>query len=259
MNLIEKHVDGNIGTLTFNHDEQRNKLSEVLVQQLASALDEFRDIGVRAAILRAHPGVKVWSAGHSVEELPQGGHDPLCWRDSLRMLIRDIGGFPAPLIALIEGSVWGGACEVAFACDMVVATPEVQFSMTPAKIGVPYNATGLQTFLNTTPLHVAKEMLFTGRAVPVERLERIGVVNHIVAAEEITAFTEQMARDIALNAPLSIAVMKEQLRILAGAQALSPFDFERIQGLRRVVYNSDDYLEGISAFREKRKPKYRGR
>jgi methylmalonyl-CoA decarboxylase len=67
-----------------------------------------------------------------------------------------------------------------------------------------------------------------------------------------------MAADIAENAPLSISVMKEELRILAGAHPMSPQGFERVQGLRRVVYDSSDYVEGIRAFKEKRKPVYRG-
>jgi methylmalonyl-CoA decarboxylase len=75
----------------------------------------------------------------------------------------------------------------------------------------------------------------------------------------LEAFTYRMAAQIAQNAPLSIAVMKEQLRILAGAHTMSPEDFERIQGLRRVVYNSVDYAEGISAFKGKRSATYCGK
>jgi len=90
------------------------------------------------------------------------------------------------------------------------------------------------------------------------RLERQGVINHLVPAAEIDAFVHELAKGMAHNAPLSISVIKEQLRILAGAHALSPQDFERIQGLRRVVYNSADYAEGIHAFKQKRKPIYRG-
>jgi len=90
------------------------------------------------------------------------------------------------------------------------------------------------------------------------RLERQGIINHVIPAEEITAFTQEIAQAMARNSPLAIGVMKEQLRILAAAHALSPADFERIQGLRRVVYNSRDYAEGIHAFMEKRPPVYLG-
>jgi len=258
MALILVEVSEGVGCITLNHESKRNALSEQLAREIAAALDDFRKNGVRVAILRALAGATVWSSGHDVFELPEGGLDPLGWQDPLRMLIRDIEAFPSPVIALIEGGVWGGACELVFACDMIVATPEATFAATPAKLGVPYNATGLLTFLNAAPPHIAKELLFTGRPMTAARLERQGIINHVVTAGEIAGFTREIALAIAQNSPLAIGVMKEQLRILAGAHALSPADFERIQGLRRVVYNSRDYAEGIQAFKEKRSPRYRG-
>ncbi|MBI2276520.1 MAG: methylmalonyl-CoA decarboxylase [Dechloromonas sp.] len=257
--MITSHIDGAVGTITLNHEAKRNALSEQLVDTVIAALAEFTRREVRCAVLRAAPGVKVWSAGHDVSELPEGGLDPLGWRDPLRHLIRELENFPAPIIALIEGSVWGGACETVLACDLIVATPEASFAATPAKHSVPYNVSGLLTFLNAAHIHIAKEMLFTAQPIPASRLERMGIINHVAAADEIEAFTYDMARTIAGNAPLSISVMKEQLRILAGAHTMSPQDFERIQGLRRVVYNSHDYAEGIRAFKEKRKPRFDGR
>jgi len=258
MSLILAEISDGIGTITLNYEIKRNALSEQLVLEIAAAFDKFKAASVRVAILRARPGAKVWSAGHNVDELPLGGHDPLGWQDPLRMLIRDVEAFPAPVIALIEGGVWGGACELVFACDMIVATPEATFAATPAKLGVPYNATGLLTFLNAAPPHIAKELLFTSRPMTAARLERQGIINHVVPAAEISEFTHDMALTIAHNSPLAIGVMKEQLRILAAAHALSPADFERIQGLRRVVYNSRDYAEGINSFKEKRTPVYLG-
>ena len=84
------------------------------------------------------------------------------------------------------------------------------------------------------------------------------MINYVIAAGELEAFTYEFATRIAQNAPLSIAVMKEQLRILAGAHPMSPQGFERVQGLRRIVYDSRDYKEGIRAFKEKRRPAITG-
>jgi len=257
--MITSQIDGAVGTITLNHEAKRNALSELLVNDVVAALAEFTRREVRCAVLRAVPGVKVWSAGHDVSELPEGGQDPLGWRDPLRHLIRELENFAAPIIAMIEGSVWGGACETVLACDLIIATPQATFAATPAKHSVPYNVSGLLTFLNAAHIHIAKEMLFTAQPIPTSRLERMGIINHVVPADEIEGFTYATARQIAQNAPLSISVMKEQLRILAGAHTMSPQDFERIQGLRRVVYNSHDYAEGIHAFKEKRKPKFLGR
>jgi len=258
MPMIDTAVSDDIATLTLNHPARRNALSEALIQELAAALRGVAQQRVRVAILRATPDCPVWSSGHDVNELPEGGHDPLGWQDPLRMIIREIETFPAPVIALVNGSVWGGACELVFACDMIIATPEATFAATPAKLGVPYNATGLLTFLNAAPPHIAKELLFAARPMTAGHLEKYGVINHVVPADDIEVFTRELALTVAANSPLAISVMKEQLRTLAAAHALSPHDFERVQGLRRVVYNSSDYLEGIHAFKEKRKPSYRG-
>ncbi|HET6467891.1 MAG TPA: methylmalonyl-CoA decarboxylase [Geminicoccaceae bacterium] len=258
MPYILSEVAEAIGTITLDHERRRNALSRALVEEIMAALRAFRQAKVRAVILRAKPGSRVWSAGHDVDELPATRRDPLGWDDPLRQLVREIESFPAPVIAVVEGSVWGGATETVLACDLIVAAEGATFAVTPAKLGVPYNVSGLLTFLNAAPLRIVKEMIFTARPVDAVRAERFGMINYVLPAAELEGFTLELARQVAANAPLSIAVMKEQLRILAGAHPMSPQGFERVQGLRRVVYDSRDYREGIRAFKEKRPPVFTG-
>ena len=243
----------------MDNPAKRNVLSEEMIREITYSLDGFRQQKVRAVVLRTTPGAKVWSAGHDVNELPDRGRDPLSWNDPLRVLVRAIQEFPAPIIALLEGGVWGGACEAAMACDILIATPETTFAITPAKLGIPYNLGGLLTLINAMPLPVAKEMLFTAQPIPSTRAKELGIINYIQPAEEIDAFVSQIAHSIVQNAPLSVTVMKEQLRLLSSAHSMSPEIFERVQGMRRIVYDSQDYQEGIDSFKQKRKPTYQGR
>jgi methylmalonyl-CoA decarboxylase len=247
-----------IGTVTLAAPKH-NALSASLVAEIFQALAQLKSQQARVVILCAQPGAPVWSAGHDVDELPTDGRDPLGWDDPLPQLIREIEEYSAPVIAMIEGTVWGGACEVAFACDLVIATPGTTFAVTPAKLGVPYNVAGMVTFVNAATLRIIKEMAFTAAPLPAMRALALGMINDVVAREELVESTMRIARQIAANAPLSISVMKEQLRILAGARPMSPQGFERVQGLRRLVYDSEDYREGILAFKQKRRPVFKGK
>ena len=258
MSLVITEHSADVGTITLNNPKKRNALSAELVQDLLDAFGVMEQARTRVVILRALKGTSVWSSGHDVRELPRGGRDPLGYADPLRTVVRRIEDCPAPVIALLEGTVWGGACELALSCDLVVATPDVTFAITPAKLSVPYNVTGLLTFMNHMPLVVLKEMAFSGEPVGAARGQAMGFVNHVKSSEEIDDFVTTMARRIARNAPLSVSAMKKSIGILAAASALPPITFEQVQGERRKVWDSKDYLEGITAFLERREPLYRG-
>jgi methylmalonyl-CoA decarboxylase len=115
----------------------------------------------------------------------------------------------------------------------------------PAELGVPYNVSGMLTFLNSASLRLIKEMALTAKPIPADRALHAGLVNHLMPEADLEPFTYALA--IVDNAPLSIAVVKEELRVLAGAHLMSPQGWERVQGLRRVIYDSADYVEGLRA------------
>ena len=86
-----------------------------------------------------------------MSELSPKGQDPLAWRDPLEQLLRAVGDFPAPVIAMIDGSVWGGACDLALDCDITLGDEDASFAFVPAKIGLPYNLSGVQRFIARLP------------------------------------------------------------------------------------------------------------
>jgi len=92
--------------------------------------------------------------------------------------VREIENYPGPVIAMVEGSVWGGATETVLACDLIVAAETATFAVTPAKLGLPYNVGGMLTFLNATSLRMAREMTFTAQPVDAARAERHGMINY---------------------------------------------------------------------------------
>lgn len=258
MPLVATEVKDGIGTLTMADPLKRNALGRALTAEMVASLDAFRANGVRVVVVRAAPGAKVWSAGYDIGELDDVSRDALGSSDGIRALVRAIEDFPGVVIALLEGGVFGAACELAMVCDLVVATPDVSFAITPAKLGLVYNVSGLQALLQRIPLGLVKEMAFSAAVVGAERAERLGIVNHVVAADAIGGFVDALARRIAQLAPLSIAAMKEELRMLLDVVALSPRTVERMQARRRAVFGSADYQEGIAAFRERRTPGFEG-
>lgn len=250
-------LDGVIGVITMNHGKV-NALSKVLLDDIVSALDSFQTHPIRVVILRAAAGAKVFSAGHDVKELPTNGRDPLTYNDPLRLVMRKIEHFPHPVIAMVEGSVWGGACELVLGCDVIVAGEDSTFAITPARLGVPYDIHGTLNLIKAAGMHLLKELLFTAEPVPMSRLAAAGVINHIVPRADLENFTINLARKIAKTSPLVLSVMKEEMRVLANAHPVIPETYERLQALRREVYDSKDYQEGIHAFLAKRPPVFKG-
>lgn len=256
MPLIKTAFAESIGTIAFDRDAKRNALSAGLIAETLAALDEFKTKRARAVVLRSADAGKVWSAGHDIDELPKADVDPLPYSDPLEQLLRAVKAFPAPVIAMVHGSVWGGACDLVMACDLVYGDETCAFAITPAKLGLPYNVGGFLNFMSRLPLNVVKEMFFSADPIPADRAERVGIVNRIVGAAELEQTVYGMARTITTRSAASIATSKESIRALSESAPINPTTFEYLHGLRRDVYFGPDYHEGTAAFLEKRPPKF---
>jgi methylmalonyl-CoA decarboxylase len=258
MELIKHSINDNIGTIIFNNDEKRNALAFQLLEEMIEVFDIFRKSDVRVVIIRAKPGSKVWSAGLNIDELPEPGKDPLSFNNPLERVLRTIEEFPAPVIAMAEGSIWGGACDLATTCDIIIGTKDTTFAITPARLGVAYNSSGILHVIRVFGLHTAKELFFTARPISAEKAERMGALNHLIDAEEIEEFTYKLAKTISYNSPLSVSVAKKQINVLAKSLPVNPSDHELIDELRNKAFNSHDYVEGKRAFQEKRHARFLG-
>jgi len=257
--LISIEIKENIGSATINDPHKANCLSSPVLQGLLRAFDEFEQQDVRVVIIRAYPGAKIWSAGHDLREIHPDGTDPLSYDEPFERVLRRVVEFRVPVVGMIEGSVWGGACDLAMTCDILVGTPTATFAITPAKLGIAYNTAGLNHFIGVLPNHIIREMLFTGNPIAAEDAHRLGLLNYLVEADKLEETTLDICRTIAARAPMVVRLLKRELRRLTAGRGLTPDEFEELQSLRRQTYRSQDFKEGVQAFFEKRPPVFTGK
>jgi methylmalonyl-CoA decarboxylase len=256
MGTVKISHDDKVGTIALDNMAKRNALGETTVREMLEALAQFESEGARAVVVRtAEPG-HVWSAGHDIDELPIRGIDPLPFADPLEELLRAVRSFPGAVIAMIHGTVWGGACDLVLNCDMVVGDDTAAFAVTPARLGLPYSASGVQYFLARLPLNVVNELLMTADLIPAERALGVGIMNRLVSEDMLETATYELAQRVRSRSGDAIRAYKLQATAMVRAVALSAQDSQWINQLRHEVYSGPDYAEGIAAFKEKRPPKF---
>lgn len=236
--------------VTLEREAKRNAIDEEMTGAIDAALNELEDdpevwVGVLTG------GMKVFSAGTDLsqgsgEPTPRGGEYGIIRRRRTK-----------PLVAAVEGVAFGGGLEIAMTCDLVVASRDARFGLPEVKRGVVATSGGLFRAPRSLPLNVAKELLLTGAELDVERAERLGFVNRIVEPGEALAGAIELARQIAANSPVSI---RETLAAVeATVSADDDAGWVATEKAKATIQSSEDAIEGIRAFFEKRDPVWPGR
>lgn len=259
--MVETNIIDRICFIEMKNAEHFNCLSVQMCDELSAAIDNAYANECVGIVIKAECRRGVWSAGHDIRELPQDGNDPLDYDVPMEHLLRKVQDIPIPVIACASGTVWGGACDLCVSCDMIVAADTATFAITPAKIGIPYNASGIMHFINQLGINKAREMFFTAAPITAQDALNVGFVNQIAPADELDAMLEEkFLNPLRRNSVVSISAIKRQFRILSkAATVISSESFEKINSYRKKVYQGQDYKEGIHSFLEKRAPEYTGK
>jgi methylmalonyl-CoA decarboxylase len=259
--LVNVTIEDRICFIEMNNPEKLNCLSDQMCRNIVDALNYAYESECVAIVIKAQCKHGVWSAGHDIRELPQDGSDPLAYDVPMERMLHRVQEVAIPVIACVNGSVWGGACDLCLSCDMIVASANATFAITPAKIGIPYNASGIMHFVNQLGLNKAREMFFLATPIEAEDALNVGLINRVAPLEELdNVLEEHFLKPLRRNSVMSISAIKRQFRVLSKASSvISSEGFERINAYRTRVYKGADYLEGISAFLQKRQPQFTGK
>lgn len=245
-------VEGNIAVITIDRADARNALGKGVRDGLFTAWERFEgDPALRVAILTG-AGDKAFCAGGDLKEMaemalaePPPGMFPVPG-DNIRVT--------KPTIAAVNGVAFAGGWLIAQACDLCVASTTARFAITEVKVG--RGAPWAVPLINMIPQRVMMEILLTGRPIDAARAYEIGLVNRVVEPEALMDAALELAREIIDGAPLSVAAAKEIVR-LATEMGLSDARVAAREAFG-PAYRSRDAQEGPAAFREKRKPVWRG-
>lgn len=259
--LTKSEIKDRIMYITMQNGKHFNCLSHDMCNELIAAIREGYEKECVGIVIKAEVYKNVWSAGHDIKELPVNGDDPLAFDVPMEKLLRVVQDTMIPVIACVDGTVWGGACDLCLSCDMIISSKDATFAITPAKIGIPYNASGILHFINQLGINKAREMFFLAQPILAEDALNVGLINRVVEKEELfNVLEEQFLKPLRKNSVMSVSAIKRQFRILARATSnINAEDFEKINAYRAKVIKGEEYKEGISSFLEKRPPHYKGK
>ncbi|WP_096440240.1 enoyl-CoA hydratase-related protein [Alteribacter populi] len=257
MSYLEISKENGVVWIKINRPEAANALSKDVLIELTNQLEELAtDRSIRALVITG-AGDKVFSAGAdlkerrglSPEEVPQAVK-------RIRDTVNTVENFPAPTIAAINGSVFGGGLELALACDLRVAVNYATFALTETTLAIIPGAGGTQRLPRTIGMPRAKEMIFTGEKIDAQTAEQWGLVNRVCESTSLLTEVEALTSKMAGNGPVALRQAKYAMDLGAQTDLNSGLTIE--EKAYEVTIPTKDRTEGLEAFKEKRKPQYTG-
>jgi enoyl-CoA hydratase/carnithine racemase len=256
--LVTRSEDGYIVTVTLNRPEQMNAMNTAMGEDLLACFEGFqRDPLVRAVVFTG-AGDKAFCAGGDLKERNEMTDET--WRAQHVIFERcafSLLRCPVPVIAAVEGFALAGGCELAVLSDFIVASETAVFGVPETTLGIFPGIGGTQLLPRILGAPLAKELIFTGRRMKAEEAKAAGLVNHLVPAGQARARALELAATIARNGP--VAVRQAKKAIVHGLET----DLDTAMILAIEAYNAtvvtEDRLEGVRAFNEKRKPQFKGK
>ncbi len=250
-----------VARLTISNPAKRNALDHEILDAITATVPQL-DRGIETRCLVITGAEPVFSAGYDIGGIPRESFE----RDAEALVahpfpaaLAALDAFPWPTVAAVNGHCLGGGLELALTCDLRIAARGAKMGMPPAKLGLIYGHTGIRRFIQTIGAARTRELFFTGRNLPADEALSIDLVNAVVEPDEIESASVEMAARIAGNAPLSMRGNKQTIETLLANPVLSESQEQELVELRESCFASEDLREGITAFGEKRRPRWSGR
>jgi enoyl-CoA hydratase len=251
---LERRADG-IAFLRYNRPASLNALDVEIRQRIANMLSEVaEDESVRVAVIGGTE--RAFAAGADLAQMSKADAVTMHQWNTAKAW-KAIAAFPKPLIAAVRGFALGGGCELAMHCDIIVAGEKARFGQPEVKIGIMPGAGGTQRLTRAVGKFRANLYLMTGRTFDARAAFDMGLVSEVVPDDKVEETALAIAAELAALPPLSLKFIKEAVGLADNASLDSALDFER--RAFQFLFSTADKAEGMSAFLEKRKPRFAGR
>ena len=251
--------EGGVGYVIFNNPERHNAVSLEMWQATTDILEGYRNDAEVRLVVFTGAGGKSFVSGADISrfESERSSEDAIKHYNAIvSKANQSVYEFPKPTIAMIKGYCIGGGLGLALCCDLRIASDNSKFGVPAAKLGLGYSYPGLKRLVDTVGPAFAKEIFYTGRQFDANEAREMGLVNRIVPADELETYVKTYADTIAGNAPLTLKAVKYIVGETVKDE--SKKDLARADELVQACFRSKDYIEGRTAFMEKRKPVFTG-